>query len=93
MAEEKKILLLGAREFWPEIVIAEATRAPKIFLSDFEKKFSRVKISGQMMMICGEVNIFCTFRAEKPAFEKSSKTAIFGLKIFKLPPRAHFSSK
>ena len=68
MSEEKKILLLGARAFWPEIAIAEATRAPKIFLSDFEKFFSRGKISGQMMVICGEVSIFCPFRAEKPAF-------------------------
>ena len=38
MAEEKIKKLLGALEFWPEIVIAEATRAPKFFLSNFEKK-------------------------------------------------------
>ena len=47
MAEEKKILLLGAREFWPEIVIAEATRAPKFFLAILKKNFRESKFQAK----------------------------------------------
>ena len=83
----------GQTPFGPEIAIAVATRARNFFLSDFKNFFSRGKISCRMMMICGEVSLFCSFRAEKQAFKKLSKITIFGLKIFKSPPRTHLSSK
>ena len=85
--------LLGANLFRARNSDSCSDAGSKFFLSDFKFFFSRGKISCRMMMICGEVSLFCSFRTEKQTFKKLSKITISGLKIFKSPPRTHLSSK